>query len=57
MNRRGVTAFGEVDNDGDQDAFVVNHYGPHALMEKYRWTVFREIPLSETLMSFGFQRQ
>ena len=50
-----VTAFGDLDNDGDQDAFVVNHYGPHALMENIGGQFFREIPLSETLMSFGFQ--
>ena len=50
-----VTTFGDIDNDGDLDAFVVNHYAPHALMENIDGTHFVEIPLSTSLLSFGFQ--
>jgi len=50
-----VTAFGDIDNDGDQDAFVVNHYAPHALMENIGGQFFKKIPLPEVIQSFGFQ--
>jgi len=50
-----VTAFGDIDNDGDQDAFVVNHFAPHALMENIGGQFFKEIPLPEVIQSFGFQ--
>jgi len=50
-----VTTFGDIDNDGDLDAFVVNHYDPHALMENINGTHFVEIPLSTEILSFGFQ--
>ena len=50
-----VTAFGDIDNDGDQDAFVVNHYSPHNLMENIDGKYFEEIPLPEVMESFGFQ--
>ncbi len=50
-----VTAFGDIDNDGDYDAFVVNHYAPHILLENVEGRFFREIPLPETIQSFGFQ--
>lgn len=50
-----VTAFGDIDNDGDQDAFVVNHYAPHALMENIGSQFFKKIPLPEVIQSFGFQ--
>lgn len=50
-----VTTFGDIDNDGDQDAFVVNHYGPHALMENIDGTHFKEIVFEIPLVSFGFQ--
>ncbi|MGB4958374.1 MAG: FG-GAP-like repeat-containing protein [Saprospiraceae bacterium] len=50
-----VTTFGDIDNDGDMDAFVVNHYGPHALMENIDGQYFKEIPFAQKLNSFGFQ--
>lgn len=50
-----VTTFGDIDNDGDQDAIVINHYGPHALMENIDGKYFREISLPEVLSSFSFQ--
>ncbi|MBC7885884.1 MAG: VCBS repeat-containing protein, partial [Saprospiraceae bacterium] len=50
-----VTTFGDIDNDGDQDAFVVNHYAAHALMENINGTHFVEIPLDKPTSSFGFQ--
>ena len=50
-----VTAFGDIDNDGDQDAFVVNHYAPHMLMENVDGKFFKEVPLPELMQSFGFQ--
>jgi hypothetical protein len=50
-----VTAFGDIDNDGDQDAFVVNHYGPHELMENINGTSFQEINVAGTFSSFSFQ--
>lgn len=50
-----VTAFGDLDNDGDPDAFMVNHYAPHMLLENVEGRYFREVPLPEVLNSFGFQ--
>ncbi|MBK9733946.1 MAG: VCBS repeat-containing protein [Saprospiraceae bacterium] len=50
-----VTTFGDIDNDGDQDAFVVNHYAPHALMENIGGSHFVEIPLDAPVSAFTFQ--
>lgn len=50
-----VTTFGDIDNDGDQDAFVVNHYAPHILLENLENMTFKPIPLSKPIQSFGFQ--
>jgi hypothetical protein len=50
-----VTAFGDLDNDGDPDAFMINHYTPHMLFENVEGRYFREVPLPEAMNSFGFQ--
>lgn len=50
-----VTAFGDIDNDGDQDAFVVNHYGPHELLENINGQTFQTIEMPNTFSSFSFQ--
>jgi hypothetical protein len=50
-----VTAFGDLDNDGDPDAFMINHYAPHTLFENVEGRFFREVPLPEVMNSFGFQ--
>ncbi|MBK6667641.1 MAG: VCBS repeat-containing protein [Saprospiraceae bacterium] len=50
-----VTAFGDLDNDGDQDALIVNHYSPHQLMENIGSTHFVNRPLPENHASFSFQ--
>ncbi|MBK8625261.1 MAG: VCBS repeat-containing protein [Saprospiraceae bacterium] len=50
-----VTAFGDIDNDGDQDAFVVNHYSPHELMENINGNSFKKITMPISLSSFSFQ--
>jgi hypothetical protein len=50
-----VTVFGDLDNDGDQDALVVNHYAPHELMENIEGKTFVKRPLPDQLSTFSFQ--
>lgn len=50
-----VTAFGDLDNDGDQDAFLVNHYAPHVLLENVANQKFIPVPNGPSISSFGFQ--
>lgn len=50
-----VTVFGDLDNDGDQDALVVNHYAPHELMENVEGKSFVKRSLPQDLSSFSFQ--
>jgi len=50
-----VTTFGDIDNDGDQDAFLANHYAPHILYENIDNQYFRQISMPTQLQSFGFQ--
>jgi hypothetical protein len=50
-----VTAFGDLDNDGDQDAFVVNHYAPHILLENVGNQKFVPVTKGPAISSFGFQ--
>ena len=50
-----VTAFGDLDNDGDQDAFVVNHYSPHILLENVANQKFVPVTKGPSISSFGFQ--
>jgi hypothetical protein len=50
-----VTVIGDYDNDGDQDALVINHYSPHELMENNNNKTFVLKNLSTPLASFSFQ--
>lgn len=51
-----AVTFGDYDNDGDYDAFVVNHYDPHVLLENIAGTHFVPKPFSDVpLSSFAFQ--
>ncbi len=50
-----VNAFGDIDNDGDQDVLIVNHYSPHQLMENHNGAFFTEIMTQKPISSFGFQ--
>lgn len=50
-----VNAFGDIDNDGDQDVIIINHYSPHQLMENHEGKFFTEIKLESPIYSFGFQ--
>ncbi|MCO6464368.1 MAG: VCBS repeat-containing protein [Saprospiraceae bacterium] len=50
-----ATVVADLDNDGDMDALVVNHYSPHQLMENINNQSFEEQPLPEHLASFSFQ--
>jgi hypothetical protein len=50
-----VTTFGDIDNDGDQDAYLVNHYSPHILYQNLDNKTFERIPVSKPLQLFGFQ--
>lgn len=51
-----AVTFGDFDNDGDYDAFVVNHYDPHVLLENMNGTHFVPVSFTEIpLSSFAFQ--
>lgn len=51
-----AVTFGDLDNDGDMDAFVVNHYDPHVLLENKDGQTFTAIPIGQTpVSSFAFQ--
>jgi hypothetical protein len=50
-----VNAFGDLDNDGDQDAIIVNHYSPHQIMENINGEFFTEITPEDSISSFGLQ--
>lgn len=50
-----VTTVADYDNDGDMDAFVVNHYTPHQFMENIDNEYFVERELSEVLSGLSFQ--
>ncbi len=50
-----TTTFGDLDNDGDMDAFLVNHEVPHVLYENIDGKFFVKKALSKPLQSFGFQ--
>lgn len=50
-----VTAFGDIDNDGDQDALVINHYAPHELMENVDGQKFEPLQLPAGFSSFSLQ--
>lgn len=50
-----VTAFGDLDNDGDQDAFLINHYAPHILYENISNQKFIPVTKNAPISSFGFQ--
>jgi len=48
-----ITLFGDIDNDGDLDAYVVNHYASHELLENIDNKSFQKIPLSTSLLSLA----
>lgn len=50
-----VTVIGDYDNDGDQDALVVNHYSAHELMENNNNTTFSSKNTLSEFSSFSFQ--
>lgn len=51
-----VVTFGDIDNDGDLDAFEANHYGPHRVLENIDGTHFEPVGfMSGPLSSFAFQ--
>lgn len=50
-----VNAFGDFDNDGDQDAIIINHYSPHQIMENINGEFFTDISPEESISSFGLQ--
>ena len=51
-----VVTFGDIDNDGDLDAFEANHYGPHRVLENIEGKYFEPVDfLPEPLSSFAFQ--
>jgi len=51
-----VVAFGDIDNDGDQDAFIANHYAPHQLLENIDGEYFQGLDFIENgYNSFAFQ--
>jgi len=50
-----AATFGDLDNDGDPDLFVLNHYAPHQLFENVDGQFFRLKNPGATLQSFGFQ--
>jgi len=49
--------FGDVDNDGDLDAFIVNHDAPHQLFENQGDSLFVEIESFKDLSLSGFDIQ
>ncbi|MFZ1703484.1 MAG: FG-GAP-like repeat-containing protein [Saprospiraceae bacterium] len=51
-----AVTFGDFDNDGDMDAFVVNHYEPHVLLENMDGKIFEPKTFSlNPIQSFSFQ--
>lgn len=50
-----ATAFGDLDNDGDNDAIVVNHENPHVLYENLDGNACVPIPTEKEIATFGFQ--
>lgn len=50
-----VTVIGDYDNDGDQDALVVNHYSAHELMENIDNNRFVPKSFPSEFSSFSFQ--
>lgn len=50
-----VITFGDLDNDGDQDAYVANHYAPHVILENVDGQYFRMLPQSFEIEAFSFQ--
>jgi hypothetical protein len=50
-----VGTFGDLDNDGDQDLFLVNHYTAHQLFENVEGRFFRKVNTSFIERSFGLQ--
>lgn len=50
-----VNAFGDLDNDGDQDAIIINHYSPHQIMENINGEFFSQMTPEDSISSFGLQ--
>lgn len=51
-----AVAFGDLDNDGDMDAFVINHYDPHVLLENINGVRFEARQIGAVpVTSFAFQ--
>ncbi len=50
-----AATFGDIDNDGDQDLFLANHYAPHQLFENVEGKKFVPVDLGVSLQSFVFQ--
>lgn len=50
-----AATFGDLDNDGDPDLFLANHYAPHQLYENINGTYFNKVNMGPPLQSFVFQ--
>lgn len=50
-----TSTFGDLDNDGDQDVIVINHYEPHVILRNDGPAGFARMTLPQTLQSFAFQ--
>lgn len=50
-----AATFGDLDNDGDQDLFLANHYVPHQIFENVEGKKFVPVDLDVNLQSFVFQ--
>lgn len=50
-----TSTFGDLDNDGDQDVIVINHYEPHMLLRNDGPGGFVRVILPKPLQTFAFQ--